>query len=182
MTRAVLATLIVCLALPLTAAAAEETTPPLPFGSRGGVTLGFAPGSPNAYGIGATAEPYFKIMDQLRISLRAEGLALVGLDIGGSSVFASLHVLVAVTPKIEFDITSGDVRPFIGAGAGAYTAVVLAGGTGGAAALAGTGFGAMPQIGINFGGFRIAAQYHAVLTAPGSAANALSLELSGRFF
>ena len=58
MTRATLRTLLLCLALPLAAAAEESTpqppsAPQLPFRSRGGVTFGFAPGSPNAYGIGA---------------------------------------------------------------------------------------------------------------------------------
>lgn len=181
MTRAALATLALCLALPLTAAA--EETPKLPFQSRGGVSFGFAPGVPNAYGIGAVAEPSFAIFDQLRVGLRIEGLALVGVDLASSqSVFASLRVLATGLGKVELDFMSGDIRPFVGVGAGAYTVVILSGGTGGAAALAGTGFGAMPQLGISFGGFRVAAQYHAILTGPGSVANALSLELSGRFF
>jgi hypothetical protein len=180
MTRARLATLALCLALPLTASAEDVLANP--FHSRGGVSFGFAPGAPNAYGIGAVAEPSFAIFDQLRVGLRIEGLALVGLDIGGAQTFASLRVLATGLGKVEFDFTTGDVRPFIGAGAGAYTVVILSGGTGGAAALAGTGFGAMPQLGINFGGFRIAAQYHAILTGPGTVANAFSLELTGRFF
>lgn len=180
MTRAKLATLVLCLSLPLTASA--EDVLQSPFHSRGGVSFGFAPGAPNAYGIGGVAEPSFAIFDQLRVGLRIEGLALMGLDIGGQSVFASLRVLATGLGKVEYDFTSGDVRPFIGAGAGAYTVVILSGGTSGAAALAGTGFGVMPQLGITFGGFRVAAQYHAIITAPGSAANAFSLELTGRFF
>ena len=180
--RAILPALVLCLALPLTASAQEEDVPVSPFRTRGGVSLGIAPGSPNAYGIGAVAEPSFAIVDQFRLGLRAEGLALVGLDLGSSqSVFASLHVLVATLGKLEFDFTTGDVRPFVGLGAGSYTVVILSGGTGGAGALAGTGFGVMPQIGLNLGGFRIAAQYHAILTGPGSTANAASLELTGRF-
>ena len=112
----------------------------------------------------------------------SNGLVLVGLDIGGTDVYAGLHVLAGALPKIEFDFLGGDIRPFAGFAAGVYTVVVLGGGTGGATAIAGTGFGVMPQLGINFGGFRIAGQYHAVLTGPGAAANAFPLELSGTFF
>jgi hypothetical protein len=181
--RAILAALFVCLAIPAAASAQEETNPLARFRTRGGVTLGFAPGTPNAYGIGAVAEPTFAIFDQLRVGLRADGLVLVGLDIGGTDVYAGLHVLAAALPKIEFDFLGGDVRPFVGLGAGVYTVVVLGGGTGGATALAGTGFGVMPQLGITLGGFRIAGQYHALLTGPGArAANAFALELSGSFF
>ncbi|HYV43344.1 MAG TPA: hypothetical protein VFA20_00725 [Myxococcaceae bacterium] len=181
MNRATLAALFVCLAIPA-AASAEESNPLARFHTHGGVAFAFAPGSPNAYGIGAVAEPVFSIFDQLRVGLRADGEVLVGLDIGGSNVYAGLHILAGALPKIEFDLLGGDIRPFVGFGAGVYTVVVLGGGTGGATAIAGTGFGVMPQLGINFGGFRIAAQYHAVLTGPGAAANAFALELSGTFF
>jgi len=180
--RAILAALFVCLAIPAAASAAEESNPLARFHTHGGVAFAFAPGSPNAYGIGAVAEPVFSIFDQLRVGLRADGEVLVSLDIGGSNVYAGLHVLAAALPKIEFDFTGGDIRPFVGFGAGVYTVVVLGGGTGGASILAGTGIGVMPQLGINFGGFRIAGQYHAVLTGPGAAANAFALELSGTFF
>jgi hypothetical protein len=180
MIRATFATLILCLAFPLAASAQE--VPASPFRSRGGISFAFAPGSPNAYGIGAIAEPSLQIFDQLRVGLRIDGEALVGVDLANSqNVTASLRVLAAILAKVEYDFLSGDVRPFVGFGLGSDTVVILSGGTGGAGALAGTGFGVMPQLGVTFGGFRVAAQYHAVLTGPGAAANTLSLELTWRF-
>jgi len=183
--RATLAALFACLAIPAAASAEESNANPLArFHTHGGVSLAFAPGSPgspNSYGIGAVAEPVFSIFDQLRVGLRADGEVLVGLDLGGSNVYAGLHILAAALPKIELDLLGGDVRPFVGFGAGVYTVVVLGGGTGGATAIAGTGFGIMPQLGINFGGFRLAAQYHAVITGPGPTDNVFSLEISGTF-
>jgi hypothetical protein len=74
------------------------------------------------------------------------------------------------------------VKPFLGVGLGYYAAVLLAGGVaGGSTALTGTGPGIMPQVGVDLGWFRAAAQYHFILGDLG-AANYFAIELAWRVY
>ncbi len=161
-----------------------------PFSFRGGFYGAFAPAipsipKPNTYGIGGVAEPGFALTDWLLIGLRIDAGILVAIDIatiGGGSVNAGLTGFGAGLLKLELGTPGDGFRIFAAANAGPYYLAdlsALAGGGGaGAGITAGTFWGAVPEVGFDFGGFRIAGLYHYFFGLP--QANFFALELSWR--
>jgi len=148
-----------------------------------GVIGAFAPGELNAYGIGGVFEPKAYLFDYFVLGARVDAAALAGVDASAvSQARLVVRMCGAVMLKGEVLLFPGEVRPFVGVGLGYYAAVLLAGGvTGGASSLTGTGPGIMPQLGVDLGWFRAAAQYHLILGDLG-AANYLAIELAWRVY
>ncbi|HEY8209872.1 MAG TPA: hypothetical protein VIG99_20430 [Myxococcaceae bacterium] len=147
-----------------------------------GVTGGFAPGQINMYGLGGVFEPKAVIWDFIVLGARIDGAALLGVDAQSvSQAQLALRIVGAAMLKAELLLFPGEIRPFIGLGVGWYAAVMVAGGAGGTNSFSGTGPGGMPQIGVDLGWFRAAAQYHFMLGELG-AANYLSVELAWRVY
>jgi outer membrane protein X len=120
------------------------------------------------YGVGAAIEPKFNLTDQLSIGFRLEGAALIpqSVSVGSQSVSMGARAISAYLAKAEYYLTTSDVRPYVGIAAGLYD-IAGAGqtvGSGGVVqqAEAFRGFGIAPQIGVNFGGFRLGATYHII--------------------
>jgi hypothetical protein len=156
-----------------------------PFGhvrAYSGVIGGFAPGVLNSYGLGGVFEPKATLWDFLALGVRVDGAALVGLDATNvQTASLALRIVVSAMVKGEVMLAPGEVRPFIGVGVGYYAAVLLSGSVGNTNSFTGTGPGIMPQIGVDLGWFRAAAQYHLILGDLG-AANYLAVELSWRVY
>lgn len=124
----------------------------------------YSPGELTTYGFGGMFEPKFNLHDQIAIGVRLEGVALFGGSIsgGGTSVSVGLRAVTAYLLKADYFFTTTGVRPFVGLGLGMYNSGGTSGGTGGASVTAVRAFGMMPQVGVNFGGFRLAFVYHIV--------------------
>lgn len=151
---------------------------------RGGFTANVALADPNFYGIGGMAEPTIGFNDRFGVGLRIDGMALFGVGIG-DDVQAGIRVLAGILPKVEFKLWRGPVQPFLGLAGGYYTvaiagASVSANNEAGALVGGGQALGVAPQVGIEFGSFRIAALSHLVVA--GELEPVFSLELSGNTF
>jgi len=166
--------------------ASKLPIPNNPFHLRAGFSVPFMPGNatagtPNGYGIGAVVEPGFAPTDWFLVGLRIDAGVIAAIGVSGSGASVGLTVPVATQLKLELGLP-GTVRPFLGVGVGPYFLVNLSasGGSGGAGAgfLQGTYWGASPQVGMDFGGFRLAALYHFLPTL--QSANFFALELSWR--
>jgi outer membrane protein W len=134
----------------------------------------YASADANAYGIGAAVEPKYNLTDHLALGLRFEGAAFAtqAVSVGptGSqqvSVSQSARALTAYLVKADYYLTTSYVRPFVGLGLGLYR--IASGsqsisGTGGITQQASSfsGFGLCPQVGVNFGSFRLAGTYHVI--------------------
>lgn len=170
---------VMCLLLSTSSFALE---PQQFFQLRGGLCGAFASGTPNAYGIGAQLEPMFALTEQLSVGLRFDGAALFAVAMNGTqNVTAGLRGQGAALGKAELAFARGDIRPFLGLAGGYYNFGGTTGGTGGGSIEAGSGFGAAPQLGIDFSGFRLAGLYHFVFGASpvsGISRNFFALELS----
>ena len=125
----------------------------------------------NAFGIHGVAEPKIFIFDELAIGLRVDAGAQFGfgLETGGdgAEVEAVLQIPVAQLVKVEYYLGKDGFRPFVGAGVGNYTMVLQSVSTASQipAVSQGVGnfFGVAPQIGLDFGGVRLAATYNYIL-------------------
>jgi hypothetical protein len=148
-----------------------------------GLIGAFAPGELNAYGIGGVFEPKAYVWDYFVVGVRIDGAALVGADATVvDQARLVLRICGAAMVKGEVLLFPGDVRPFVGLGVGYYAAVLLGGSVGGGtSSLTGTGPGVMPQVGVDMGWFRAAAQYHWILGDLG-AANYFAIELAWRVY
>jgi len=168
------------------AASAQQPAYDSPLGhvrAYSGVIGAFAPGELNAYGIGGVFEPKAIVWDYFAVGVRVDGAAMVGLDASNvNQARLLLRMCGAAMLKGEVLLLPGEVKPFIGVGLGYYAAVLLAGGVaGGSSSLTGTGPGIMPQVGVDLGWFRAAAQYHFILGDLG-AANYFAVELAWRVY
>jgi len=177
---------LAALLVPALAGAQEWYGGGSPFGhvrASSGVTGAFAPGDPNSYGFGGLFEPKANIVDQFAVGARFEAAVLGGLDATNpAAVVVSARMIFGGMVKGELSLLPGEVRPFVGAGLGWYAAVVLAGGlSSGTSGFAGNGPGVMPQVGVDLGWLRVAAQYHLLFGALG-AASLFALELSWRVY
>jgi outer membrane protein X len=160
--RLTLAALAVLAATP--ALATSENFQPI----RVDTTFNFVYGAADVreYGIGAAIEPKFNVTDQIAVGLRLEGAALVpeSVSVGSDNVSMGVRALSAYLAKVDYYFTTTDVRPFVGLGAGYYSigGVSQSVGSGGVVQQgeAFTGFGVAPQLGVNFGAFRLAGTYH----------------------
>lgn len=128
-----------------------------------GAALSF--GGLRSYGVAAFTEPKVTIGQSITAGVRFEGDALFGgtIDEDAENLEVGLSTRAAVLLKGEYYVGAGKVRPFVGIGVGRYTiANTSATGTGSASIAAGNFFGAAPELGIAFGGFKLSAMYHLV--------------------
>lgn len=162
--RLALAALVLAAATP--AFAASESYQPIRVDV--GFNLLYGAADVGEYGVGASIEPKYNLTDRLAVGARLEGAALVpeSVSMGGESVSMGARAISAYLAKAEYFLTTSSVRPFVGIGAGLYR---IGGGsqtvgTGGVVqqAEAFSGFGLAPQLGINFGAFRLAGTYHLI--------------------
>ncbi len=163
---------IACLAFASPARAQDGNYQPI----RVDVTVygAYASADANAYGIGAALEPKYNLTDHLALGLRFEGAAFatqaVSVGPAGSqqvSVSQSARALTAYLVKADYYLTTMYVRPFVGLGLGLYriaSGSQSVSGTGGITQQASSfsGFGLCPQVGVNFGAFRLAGTYHLI--------------------
>lgn len=142
------------------------------------VTAYAAYGSADAvsWGGGVAIEPKYNITDSLAAGLRFDGAGFVTQQVKVSTAGASANVsqsaraVGALLAKADYYLTTSAVRPFLGIGAGFYrigsgSQSVSSGGTGASVvqtASSFSGFGFAPQVGLNLGGFRLAATYHVI--------------------
>jgi outer membrane protein X len=139
------------------------------------VFAAYAPGDATAWGGGVALEPKYNFTDQLSAGLRLEASAFVVQDVkvgsgtGSTNVQQGARAVTAIAAKGDYYLTTSSVRPFVGLGLGYYrigagSQSVSTSGTGTASVVqtAGSyrGFGVAPQLGLNLGGFRLAATYH----------------------
>ncbi len=136
----------------------------------------YGPADATSWGGGVAIEPKFNVTDSLAAGLRLEGAGFVTQQVkvsaGGTSanVSQSARAVTALLAKADYYLTTAPVRPFVGIGAGFYrigsgSQSVSSGGTGATvvqSASAFSGFGFAPQVGLNLGGFRLAATYHII--------------------
>jgi hypothetical protein len=122
-----------------------------------------------AYGFGAAIEPKYNLTDNLSIGLRFEGSGHVpeSVSVGPSSVSMGARAVSAYLAKADWYFGSASSRPFVGVAAGLYRigSVEQKADSSGAVvqrAEAFEGFGFAPQVGVNLGGFRLAATYHVI--------------------
>lgn len=129
-----------------------------------------------AWGGGGAVEVKYNALDQLAVGLRFEGAGFVSqsVKVGGDGSSTSVEQggrgVSAYLAKADWYLTTSSVRPFVGVGAGLYK--IGAGsqsvntGSGSATvvqtASSFEGFGIAPQLGVNFGGFRMAVLYHLI--------------------
>jgi hypothetical protein len=138
---------------------------------------GYASADATAFGFGAALEPKYNVTDKLAVGFRLEGSAFVTQTIdvdsgagGNANIEQGARAVSAYLAKADYYLTTSPTRPFVGLGLGLYR--IAAGSqsvsTGGSdvsvvqAASAFRGFGFAPQIGVNFGGFRMAGTYHVI--------------------
>jgi outer membrane protein W len=120
------------------------------------------------YGIGASVEPKLNVTDHFAVGLRLEGAALVpeSVSVGPDNVSMGVRAVSAYLAKADYYLTTSSVRPFVGLGAGLYRIGGVTQSVSGTSVVqqaeAFSGFGVAPQVGINFGGFRLAATYHLI--------------------
>ncbi len=136
----------------------------------------YAAADANAYGFGVALEPKFNVTDHLAVGLRLEGSGFVTQEVKVGSTTSQARVsqgaraVTAVSAKGDYYLTTSWARPFVGLGLGFYrigaASQSVEAGSGTASvvqsAAAFKGFGAAPQVGLNLGGFRLAATYHAI--------------------
>ncbi len=125
-----------------------------------------------SWGFGGAVEVKYNLLDQLALGARLEGAGFVsqsmnlGAD-GSSSFEQGGRGVTAYLVKADWYLTTSSVRPFVGLGAGRYsigagTQSATSGGTVTQTASAFKGWGFCPQLGVNFGAFRMAAVYHVI--------------------
>ena len=118
-------------------------------------------------------EPKLNVMDNLAVGLRVEAMIAGGGNIGApgsGSVSMKENIDVATMLKGDFFLSRGSVRPWVGLGVGTYDVVgqgVSTDSSSGASVdqKAGRFFGVAPQVGLEMGGFRLAATYNDVAKA-----------------
>ncbi|XXF75369.1 hypothetical protein P2318_20110 [Myxococcaceae bacterium GXIMD 01537] len=132
--------------------------------------LGMMGMSPTTYGGGATLEPKWNITDNIAAGIRLDAGAAIGSSVDDSGGSGATAAAAATLLKGEYLVGDSGIRPFVGLGAGMYVlanqavAVNTEGGAG-VAQSGGTFFGVAPQLGIDFGGARLAVSYNHILGA-----------------
>jgi outer membrane protein W len=140
------------------------------------VYAAYASADATSWGGGLALEPKYNVTDHLSAGLRLEAAGFVTQDVkvsgsgggGNVDVSQSARAVTAFLAKADWYLTSSAVRPFVGLAAGLYrigAGSQTVSGSGTVVQTAGSyrGFGFAPQLGLNLGGFRLAATYH-VLT------------------
>lgn len=132
----------------------------------------YASADATSWGVGAALEAKYNATDHLAVGARFEGAGFVTQEVTvgsgtSTSVSQGARGVSAYSAKAEWYLTASPARPFVGLGLGYYrigagTQSVSSGGTVVQTAAAFRGFGVSPQLGVNFGGFRMAATYHLI--------------------
>jgi hypothetical protein len=136
----------------------------------------YAAADATSWGGGVAIEPKFNVTDHLAAGLRLDGAGFVTQDVKVSSGGTSANVsqgargVAAFLAKADYYLTDSSVRPFLGVGLGFYRigagSQSVSSGAAGATvvqtASSFRGFGFAPQVGLNLGGFRLAATYHVI--------------------
>jgi outer membrane protein X len=134
----------------------------------------YASADATSWGGGAALEPKFNVTDQLAVGFRLEGSGMitqkvnVGATGSEAEVSQGARAVTAMLAKADWYLTTSPTRPFVGLGLGYYkigagSQEISGGGSVVQSAAAFKGFGFCPQIGVNFGAFRMSALYHVVL-------------------
>ncbi len=136
------------------------------------VYAAYASADAASWGFGGALEGKYNATDHLAVGLRFEGAGFVTQEVSvgtGSSttVAQGARAVSAYSAKADWYLTTTGTRPFVGLGLGYYrigagTQSASSGGTVVQTATAFRGFGISPQVGVNFGAFRMAATYHLV--------------------
>ena len=163
----------------------------------------YSPGDVAAWGFGGAVEAKYNLLDQLAIGGRGEWSAFlsgsmnVGSDGSSTSFEQGARGVSAYLLKADYYLTTSSVRPFVGLGAGYYSIgagsqtvdASQAGASVTQQASAFKGWGVCPQLGVNFGGFRMAAVYHVigggdmtVVTQAGGATTPTTIVLPKNYF
>jgi outer membrane protein X len=135
----------------------------------------YASADATSWGGGVTLEPKYNLTDNLSLGFRFDAAAFITQDIsvssgtGETSVSQGARAVTTFLAKADYYLTTTPVRPFVGIGLGLYrigagSQEVSSGATTQVLQTASSfrGFGFCPQLGVNFGGFRLAATYHVV--------------------
>lgn len=153
---------------------------------RAGVQFNAAPGAPTGVGMGAVVEPMFRATEQLSVGLRVDATALFAVGVSDASASVGIGIPVATLLKGEYAFAPAGTGPFVGLATGSYLLTSLGGSGGSGSAAAGFGvgrfFGLAPQLGLDLGGFRIAAAYHLIFTPENASGSYGALELSWKIF
>jgi hypothetical protein len=120
-------------------------------------------GSGTKAGATFTVEPHYRLFDALAIGFRVEAAALGYEQNNGTTNKVKVSVLSSYCPSLEYYLSNGDFRPFVGAGAGIFSQQSLTA-TGGNATLVpgASNFGFFPRVGFEAGHFRMSAAYDIV--------------------
>ena len=135
------------------------------FGIRVGLLGARDVGGFHSSGFGADFEMQYNITPQWSVAFRTEGVEQFGGNIDGAGTLdLQLKAIASYSLKGLYYLTEGPVHPFVALGLGYY-------GWGGESISstnvgveAGAGFGAAPQVGIDLGGFRLAATYNHIFS------------------
>ncbi len=132
----------------------------------------YASADATSWGGGAALEAKYNALDNLAVGLRFEGAGFISQEVNvgtgnNTSVAQGARAVSVFSLKGDWYFTQSSTRPFVGLGLGYYrigagTQSVSSGGSIVQSAAAFRGVGVSPQIGVNFGGFRMAATYHLV--------------------
>ncbi len=132
----------------------------------------YASADATSWGAGAALEAKYNVTDNLAAGLRFEGAGFVTQEVtigsgADTTVSQGARAVSAFSLKGEWYFGTASARPFVGLGLGYYrigagTQSASNGGTVVQTATAFRGFGASPQVGVNFGAFRLAATYHLI--------------------
>lgn len=148
-------------------------------------------------GTGLVTEIKGMVNDNLAVGGRVEMAVMFGGHVGQDELPLDIAMAACGLVKAEMYLAPGQIRPFVGLGAGAYTigsqTIDSGPNTAGITSRTGRYFGIAPQIGIDLGRVRLAATYNAILGASldvydtttmrtsSVSQNYLSLELSFQF-
>jgi hypothetical protein len=125
-----------------------------------------------SWGGGVALEPKYNLTDHLALGFRFDAAAFITQDIkvasgaGETSISQGARAVTTVLAKADYYLTTTPVRPFVGLGLGLYRIGAgsqdVSGDSVVQTAQSFRGFGFCPQLGVNFGGFRLAGTYHVV--------------------
>ena len=112
-------------------------------------------------GVVFDVHPHYRLTDAFAVGVRFEGAALGTEDKSEDDTHVNVSVLTSYCATGEYYLTSGGIRPFIGAGLGFFhqSASVNNDADNVNASAHFTKFGAFPEVGFEAGHFRFTADY-----------------------
>lgn len=129
-----------------------------------------------SWGAGLAVEPKYNVTDQLAVGLRFDAAGFVTQDVrvdagtSETSVSQGARAVTSFLLKGDYYFTTTYARPFVGLAMGLYRIGAASQQVSSGASVAVVqaaqsfrGFGIAPQLGVNFGGFRLAMTYHAMM-------------------